>query len=263
MTDDERDAQTYRSMRPGRRRLLDDVGDLAEERGRARCSPSERRAPGPSAMNIVPRNEPSRSSRTSGATSSSAQLVGNVELSVGDLERVDELGQRRVDGGEPGARPGSGRMPSATSASMPTCSIASSDSIGSAPCDDASVTAATSRSRRSRRAARSRATRRTRRPLEVLDGRRRASVTVRSAIADEAGPPGDVEDRRSAAGTARTRRMISISSDGFTAERASSRMSTRGWATSARASETRWRCPPDTVRPRSPTRPSSPPSARR
>ena len=47
--------------------------------------------------------------------------------------------------------------------------------------------------------------------------------------------------------------MISISSDGFTAESASSSTSTRGFATSARASEMRWRWPPDTVRPRSPT----------
>ena len=36
-------------------------------------------------------------------------------------------------------------------------------------------------------------------------------------------------------------RTISCSSDGFTADRASSRISTRGRATSARESATRWR----------------------
>ena len=60
---------------------------------------------------------------------------------------------------------------------------------------------------------------------------------------------------------ARRRAKISSSSDGFTALSASSSTSTRGGETSARANAMRWRCPPDRVRPRSPSVPPRPPSS--
>ena len=48
------------------------------------------------------------------------------------------------------------------------------------------------------------------------------------------------------------------STSGSTAEVASSRISSRGWRTSARASEIRWRWPPESEVPRSPSRVSRP-----
>ena len=48
--------------------------------------------------------------------------------------------------------------------------------------------------------------------------------------------------------------LIALSVVASTLEVASSRISTRGAASSARAMATRWRWPPDRVRPRSPTR---------
>ena len=54
--------------------------------------------------------------------------------------------------------------------------------------------------------------------------------------------------------TSRSAVLISRSVVASTDEVASSRISTRGSARKARAIAIRWRCPPDSVRPRSPTR---------
>ena len=80
----------------------------------------------------------------------------------------------------------------------------------------------------------------------------RPSCTTVSAI--EAGPGRRVMATIAASGrNPPTRRIISISWEGLTADRASSSTITRGRATSARARANRCRCPPDRVRPRSPT----------
>ena len=51
----------------------------------------------------------------------------------------------------------------------------------------------------------------------------------------------------------RSPRLISVSVWASTEEVASSRMRMRGSASRARAMATRWRCPPESVSPRSPT----------
>ena len=53
--------------------------------------------------------------------------------------------------------------------------------------------------------------------------------------------------------TSRSPSLIASSVRASTDDVASSRISTRGSASSARAIATRWRCPPESVSPRSPT----------